>query len=165
MSTDLLQSTLQGYCEKSSECSLIISAYDPISGLAPEWCWDMYETRWKGKFVLFNDTSWAHWFSYHHLLDVKQMVIVTYFFRGKLLSPYRLLNPINSKGSFIRQDSTYHSLWWTSCGPLVGMENSPNYKCIHHVGSIHHAGRSKPLQMSILPPELRTIPPDPDKMP
>ena len=24
---------------------------------------------------------------------------------------------------------TYHSLWWTSCGPFVGTENSPNCKC------------------------------------
>ena len=52
-----------------------------------------------------------------------------------------------------RQDSTYHSLWWTSCGLLVGMENSSNCKCIHHAGSIRHAGGSKPLQQSTLPPE------------
>ena len=40
-------------------------------------------------------------------------------------------------------------------GPLVGTENSPNCKCIHHAGSIRQAGGSKPLQQSALPPKLR----------
>ena len=25
-----------------------------------------------------------------------------------------------------RQDNTYHGHWWTSCGPLVGIENTPH---------------------------------------
>ena len=54
----------------------------------------------KGKFVLFNDTSKAHGFSYHLLLDIKHMIIVTYLFTGNPLSPHRLLFPKNSKGSF-----------------------------------------------------------------
>ena len=33
-----------------------------------------------GKFVLFNNFSRAHWFSFYQLLDIKHMVIVTYFF-------------------------------------------------------------------------------------
>ena len=47
----------------------------------------------KGKYVLFSATSRAHWFSYHRLLDIKHVVIVTYFFRGNLLSPHRLHFP------------------------------------------------------------------------
>ena len=47
------------------------------------------------------------------------------FLRGTLLSPQRLLFPINSRGLlqafYQRQDSTYHSLGWTSCGPLVAL--------------------------------------------
>ena len=35
------------------------------------------------------------------------------------------------------------------------MENIPNCKCIRCAGSIRHAGGSKPLQLSDLPPELR----------
>ena len=42
--------------------------------------------------------------------------------KGNLLPPYRLLFPINSKGSFNapshRQDSTYHNLCYTSRGAL-----------------------------------------------
>ena len=48
--------------------------------------------------------------------------------RGNLLPPHGLLFSINSKGSFIctihRQDSTYHSLCYTSRGALAGMRNS-----------------------------------------
>ena len=55
-------------------------------------------------------------------------------------------------------DSTYHSLWWTRFGPLVWRENSPNCKCIWHAGLIRHASGSKPLQLSILPPELCPTP-------
>ena len=40
-------------------------------------------------------------FNYHWLLDVKHMVTVTYFFRGKPLSPHMILFPISSKGSCI----------------------------------------------------------------
>ena len=39
--------------------------------------------------------------SYQWLLDVNHMIIVTYSFRGSLLSPYRPLFSISSKGSFI----------------------------------------------------------------
>ena len=56
---------------------------------------------WKEKFVSINDASRAHRFSYHRLLDIKHMVIVTYFSRGNPLSPHSLLFPISSKGSFI----------------------------------------------------------------
>ena len=96
---------------------------------------------------------------HHRLLDVKYIVIVTYFFRGNLLSSQRLLFLISSKGSLYalshRQDSTYNSLWCTSCGPLVGTENSSNCKCTHHVGSIRHARGSKTLQQSALLPGLK----------
>ena len=116
---------------------------------------DFAETK-KGKYVFFNDPSSTQWFSYR-LFDVKHMVIVTYLFRGNPLSPHRLLFPIiTSKGSFIitfpRQYHTHHSLWWTSYGPQVGTENSPNYKCLHHADSI---GWSQILQASALLPELR----------
>ena len=59
----------------------------------------------------------GYWMSSIH------MVIVTYFYRGSLLSPNRLLVSIISKGFLYalshRQDSTNQSLWWTSCWPLV----------------------------------------------
>ena len=90
---------------------------------------------------------------YHCNIYISASAIIVQNEGRQSLSPYRLLFPISSKGS------TYYSLWWTSCGPLVGTENSPNYKCIRHAGSIHHAGRSKPLQPSALPPELRHAPP------
>ena len=48
--------------------------------------------------------------------------------RGNPLPPHGLLFPINRKGSFIctyhRQDSTYHSLCYTSRGALAGTRNS-----------------------------------------
>ena len=59
-------------------------------------------------------------FSYHRLLDVKHMVLLTYFFRGNQLSPQRLLVPISSKGSFIMHfpgDSTAHTTAFD--GPVV----------------------------------------------
>ena len=45
--------------------------------------------------------------------------------RGNPLPPHGLLFPISSKGSCLyapshRQDSTYHSLCYTSCGALAG---------------------------------------------
>ena len=55
----------------------------------------------EGKFLLFNYSSRAHCVSYHQLLDIMHMAVVTYFFRGNLLSPNRLLFLITSKGSFI----------------------------------------------------------------
>ena len=56
---------------------------------------------YNGKFVLFKYASRAHCCSYHRLLDIKHMVMLTYFFRGNLLSPHRLLSLISSKGSFM----------------------------------------------------------------
>ena len=41
-----------------------------------------------------------------------------------------------------------HRVQWTSCGSLVGTENSPNCKCIHHAGSIRHAAGSKTSQLN-----------------
>ena len=55
----------------------------------------------KGKYVSFNDAPRAHWFSYHRLLDVKHMALVTYFFRQNPLSPHTLPFPISTNGSFI----------------------------------------------------------------
>ena len=50
-----------------------------------------------------------------------------------------------------RQNSTYHSLWWSSCELLVGTENSPKCKWVHCAGSIKW---SKPSQVDTLLPEL-----------
>ena len=90
------------------------------------------------------------------------MVIVTYFFKGIPLSPHRLLFPISRKDLICahsqRQDSIYHNLWWTSCGPKVRTENSPNCKRTHHARSICHAGGSKRSQLSALSPELPSAP-------
>ena len=52
--------------------------------------------RGKKQFVLFKDASRAHRFSYHWLLDTNH-VIVTFFFRGNLLSTHRLQFPISGK--------------------------------------------------------------------
>ena len=95
----------------------------------------------KSKFVLCNDAPRAHGFSYHQLLDVKHMVIMTYFFRGDPLPPHRQLFPISSKGSFIctflkTGQHLPQPLMNQLCGPLVWTENSPNCKCIRHAGSI-----------------------------
>ena len=75
-------------------------------------------------------------------------------FRGSLLSPHRVLFPISSKGSFI---CTSPKTWQRIPQPLMdqfSMENSPNYKCIRHAGSIRLTGGSKPLQLSVLLLEL-----------
>ena len=55
----------------------------------------------RGIFVLSNDTSWAQLFSHYWLLNVNQIVIVTYFCRRNPLSPYILLFPISSNQSLI----------------------------------------------------------------
>ena len=52
----------------------------------------------------------------------------------------------------------HHSLWWTSCAPLIGRENNRNCICIRHAGSIRHARRLNLLQLSALPPEQRPAP-------
>ena len=55
--------------------------------------------------------------------------------RGNPLPPHGLLFPINSNGSFIctiPQDSTYHSLCYTSCGALAGMRNSTMSERSYH---------------------------------
>ena len=62
--------------------------------------------------------------------------------RGNPLPPHGLLFPISSKGSFIcmhRQDSTYHSLCYTSRGALAGTRNSSMGP--PHEGSIQQQGR------------------------
>ena len=56
-----------------------------------------------------------------------------------------------------RQDSKYHNLWWISCGPVDGRENSPNCKCTCHAASTMS---SKPLQLGALLPELCPAPPE-----
>ena len=40
-------------------------------------------------------------------------------------------------------------------GSLVRIENSTSYKCIHHAGSIQHAGGTQAVQLSALPLEPR----------
>ena len=56
----------------------------------------------KRKFVLLIDTSRAHWFSYHRLLDddMKIAWALWHFYRGNPLSPHKLHFSISSKGSF-----------------------------------------------------------------
>ena len=58
-------------------------------------------------------------FSYHRLLDIKHMVIMTYFFRQNPLSSHRLLFLISRKGSFMHfpTDRTAHTT--TFDGQLV----------------------------------------------
>ena len=96
----------------------------------------------KGKFVLFNDASRSHWFSYHWLLDVKHMVIVTYFFRGNLLLSHRLLFLISSKQSLICIFShTWRNilqplldqLWTSGSRPIIGsrITKPPPYTSPH----------------------------------
>ena len=55
-------------------------------------------------------------------MDVKHMVILTYFFRGKLLSPHVLLFLIGSKGSVICTfpHTGQHILHIAFDGPVVG---------------------------------------------
>ena len=78
-------------------------------------------------FFFFNDACRAHWFSNHRLLDINHKVIVAYFYTGNLLSPHRPFSLISSKGSFICTfPQTEQHIWRTSCGPVVGTENSPN---------------------------------------
>ena len=90
----------------------------------------MYESdfvihiRERERNVLFNDTLNTF---YLQLYGVRHMVKDhSDSEKGNPLPPHRLLLSINSKGSFIchRQDSTYHSLCYTSRGALAGMRNS-----------------------------------------
>ena len=93
----------------------------------------------KGKFVLFNDASRTHWFSYHQLLEIKHMVIVTYFFRGNLPSPHRLLFVIRSKGFCICSfPQTGEHIPQPVMDHLFGTENSPKAqeKLGHDSGSL-----------------------------
>ena len=90
------------------------------------------------------------------------MVIVTYFCRGNPLSPHRLLFPISSKRSFI---CTFPQTGQHIPQPLVDQlwttdwnEKKPKLQMLQ-TGSIQHAGGSKPLQQSVLSPELRPAPP------
>ena len=68
------------------------------------------------KLVLFNDASRPHSFFHHWLLDIKLMVILTYFFGGNMLSPHRLLLRIRSK-AYPLPDRTAHTTAFD--GPLV----------------------------------------------
>ena len=76
-------------------------AYDRGGEASDKWANDvLLVVVKKGKFVLINDTAREHWFSYHRLMDIKYMVIVTYFFRLNLLLPHRLLYPDKQQGIF-----------------------------------------------------------------
>ena len=58
--------------------------------------------------------------------------------KGNPLQPHRLLFTIKSKGSFIRQDITYHSLCYTSRGALAGTRNNS-------MGSPHEGSIRQPI--------------------
>ena len=85
---------------------------------------------YKVKFVLFNDASGAHWFyiigywtsniwSFWHmsLEETRCRLFMGYSFRKAARD---LLYAFSH-----RQDNTYHGLWYTSRGALVGTEKSP----------------------------------------
>ena len=95
------------------------------------------------------------WYIYswqsRNTLKYTHCIWITNFNRVKKESLFCLTMPLE-------QDSTYHSLWWTSCGPLIGTENSPNCKCFRHAGLIHHVGGSKHSQQCALSPEIRPAP-------
>ena len=90
-------------------------------------------TKRKEGNVLFNDTLNTF---YLQLYGIRNMVKDhSDSERGNLLLPHRLLLPIGSKRYFIcithRQDNTYHSLCYTSCGALAGTRNSSmGYICL-----------------------------------
>ena len=118
-------------------------------------------TKKRGKFVLFNNASRAQWFLYHWLLEIKCMVIVTYFIGRNTLFPHKVLFLISSKIFYMHfpTDRTGQNIpqplmdqLWTS----VVTENSPNCKCICCAGSIRW---SKALEVGSLPLELRPTPP------
>ena len=75
----------------------------------------------EGRSVLFNDTLntfYLRLYGIGHIVkDHSDRE------RGNLLLPNRLLFPISSK-VFFTQDSTYHSLCYTSCGALAGTKNN-----------------------------------------
>ena len=84
--------------------------------------------------VLFNDALSTF---YVRLYGVRHMVKDhSDSERGNQLLSHGLFFSIDSKGSFIctRQDSTYHSLCYTSCGALAATRNSSMGP--HHGGSI-----------------------------
>ena len=113
----------------------------------------IYWKKRKGKFVLFKHTSREPYFSYHRLLDIKHMVIMTYFFKGNLLSPHRLLFPISSKGSFI---CTFPQTRQHTPQPLVDhwfeRKVAQTANAPPNVDSIQH------LQLCALLPELCAAP-------
>ena len=86
------------------------------------------------------------WSLWHISLEETLCHHIGYFFRKAARD---LLHALSH-----RQDSTI-ILWWTSYGPLVGMENSPNCKCTRCAGS---TGWSKPSEVGALPTELRHTP-------
>ena len=77
--------------------------------------------------------------------------------RGNPLPPHGLLFTFNSKGSFIctihRQDSTYHSLCYTSRGALAGTRNSsmgpPHEGSIHRTMSEHSTSELCPAPICV----------------
>ena len=88
--------------------------------------------------VLFNDALNTF---YLQLYGVRHMVKDHYDSeKGNPLPPHRLLFTINSKDSFICtiQDSTYHSLCYTSRGALAGTRNSST-------GSPHEGSIRRPI--------------------
>ena len=101
----------QSLCLFDKDSNSRTAAQETCSRFNGLWCLILFER----KFVLFNEDSRTHWFSYHQLLDVKYVVIVTYFLRGNPLLPHRLPFPISSNGSLYAlshiQDNTYRKLW------------------------------------------------------
>ena len=105
--------------------------------------------------VLFNDTLNTF---YLQLYGVRHMVKDHCDSeKGNLLLTHRLLFPINSKGFLYapshRQDSTYHSLCYTSRGALAGMRNSS-------MGSTHEESIRWPIApwANALTTEIHLIP-------
>ena len=86
----------------------------------------LFTVIWKVGNVLFNDalnTFYLWLYGIRHLVKDHSDSE-----RGNPLLPHGLLFPIRSKGSLYsssrRQDNTYHSLCYTSCGALAGTRNS-----------------------------------------
>ena len=64
-------------------------------------------------------------FSYHRLLDIKHIIIVTYFLRENPLSSHSLLFLISSKGSFI---CTFHQTGHTTAFDGLVVDHSLEWK-------------------------------------
>ena len=97
-------------------CLLVLGVY----------CWNKIVHQWREVNVLFNDALNTF---YLQLYGVGHMVKNhSDSERGNPLLQHGLLFPISSKGSLYapshKQDSTTHSLCYTSCGALAGARNS-----------------------------------------